>query len=170
MISGDEENNFIDVTDERREESEKKKVMMDRSDMLGDYELVSDEDYYDMKTSDSRTISDRQEFQGFTVLPILENVIKNQDNPDQTDGNSHDTGNENKSIDPGQVAHEISEEQTTEVPTRLSKGKSSENPRNRPSILMTPPAKPRNKKVSSTFATIVTNISTEDPIPLVSSL
>ena len=103
---------------------------MDRSDMLGDYELVSDDDYHDMEGSDSRTISDRQEFQGFTVLPILENVIKDQDNPDQTDGNSHDTVNENESIDSSLVAHEISEEQTTEVPSRLSKGKSSENPRN----------------------------------------
>ena len=133
---------------------------MDRSDMLGDYELVSDDDYHDMEGSDSRTISDRQEFQGFTVLPILENVIKDQDNPDQTDGNSHDTVNENESIDSSLVAHEISEEQTTEVPSRLSKGKSSENPRNRPSILITPPARPRNKKVSSTFATTSTTTST----------
>ena len=158
VIPGDEESNFINGR--KGERTSEKKVIMNRSDMLGDYELVSDDDYHDMEGSDSRTISDRQEFQGFTVLPILENVIKDQDNPDQTDGNSHDTVNENESIDSSLVAHEISEEQTTEVPSRLSKGKSSENPRNRPSILITPPARPRNKKVSSTFATTSIKTST----------
>ena len=54
---------------------------MDRSDMLGDYELISDDDYYDMKVGETRTVSNRQESEGFTVLPILENVIKIEDNP-----------------------------------------------------------------------------------------
>ena len=163
VIPSEEDNKVIDDID-RDTDTVKTKVMMDRSDILGDYELVSDDDYYDMMGSDTRTVSDRQQFQGFTVLPISENVIQNQDNPDQTDGDSHDTANEKESIDPGKVTHEISEEQTTKVPTRLYKGKSSQKPRKRPSILMTPPVRTRNRKVSSTSGTTTTKSTTATSI------
>ena len=159
VIPGDEKNNVIEVSDERQKPS------IDRSDVLGDYELISDEDYYDMKVSETQTLSDTHGFQGFTVLPISENVVQDQDHPDQTDGNSHDTDKETGRIDPGKVApalpHEISEEQTIKVPTRPYEGKSSEKPRGRPSILMTPPVRPRNKKLSSTSGPTVSVTTTK---------
>ena len=156
VVPGDEKNQVVQVSDDRDQPS---RPSIDRSDVLGEYELISDEDYYDMKVSETQTLSDTEELQGFTVLPISENVAKDQDHPDQTDGNSHDTDKETESIDPGQVApavaHEISEEQTTKVPTRTYEGKSPEKPRDRPSILMTPPARPRSKKLSSTSGSTV---------------
>ena len=154
VIPGEEENKIIEISDEREQPS------IDRSDALADYDLISDEDYYDMKVSETQTLSDTRQFQGFTVLPILDNVAEDQDHPDQTDGNSHDTDNETEGIDSGKVVpptpHEISGEQTTKVPTRPNEGK----PRVRPSILMTPPPRPRNKKVSSTSGTTRVSVTT----------
>ena len=159
VIPADQENKIIEISDDREQ------PIIDRSDVLGDYDLISDDDYYDMKVSETQTQVDTQEFEGFTVLPISGNVVKDQDHPDQTDGNSHDTDNETESIDPGKVVpptpHEISEEQTTKVPTRPYEGKGPEKPRVRPSILMTPPPRPRNKKLSSTSDTTVVSVTTK---------
>ena len=73
VIPADQENKIIEISDDREQ------PIIDRSDVLGDYDLISDDDYYDMKVSETQTQVDTQEFEGFTVLPILENAIKDQD-------------------------------------------------------------------------------------------
>ena len=104
----------------------------------------------DMYVSESRTTGYSEYNPGFTVSPILDS----EDQPDQTDSR-HETHEDNhKNIDfsrvtvPSSISHEISK---PAVPIKTNNFH-DETPttvlRNRPSILITPPLRPRRKSTS----------------------